>query len=93
MALKFPNPKAPTEVLDYQIDWSTRLAAGEEIATSVFTVDGGLVIDSQSYTTTTSTVWLSAGTLFSDANVTCTITTNQSRTMKQIAVLEIRPDR
>lgn len=87
----FPNPHDPAETLDYAIDWTSLLQEAETIATSVVTVDSELTIDSQSFTDQVSTVWLSGGTLFANANVSCVITTNQSRTMKQTVVLEIRP--
>lgn len=87
----FPNPHDPAETLDYAIDWTSLLQAGETIATSVVTVDSGLTIESQSNTNQVSTVWLSGGTQFANANVTCVITTNQARTMKQTVILEIRP--
>ncbi len=54
--------KDPESVLDYTQDWSNVLATGESISTSAITVPVGLTEDSETNTTTTSTVWLSGGT-------------------------------
>ncbi len=56
-----PDPKDPDAVLDYSIDWTTWLA-GDTLATSVWTVPAGITKDSETNTTSKSTVWLSGGT-------------------------------
>ncbi|MER7070987.1 hypothetical protein [Terrabacter sp. NPDC000476] len=71
--------KDPTAVLDYQVDWSKWLAAGETIATSVWTVPTGLTKDSEAKADTTATVWLSGGQLDAVHAVVNRITTNQGR--------------
>ena len=53
--------KDPNAVLDYQVDWSTWLAA-DTIATSTWTAPTGIVVASSSNTTTAATVWLTGGT-------------------------------
>ena len=53
--------KDPNAVLDYTIDWSTWLD-DDTISTSAWTVASGLTKDSDSNTTTATTVWLSGGT-------------------------------
>ncbi len=53
--------KDPDGVLDYGFDWSAWLVA-DTISTSVWTVPVGLTEDSESETTTTTTIWLSGGT-------------------------------
>lgn len=72
--------KDPGENLDYGIDWSDWLAAGETISTSVWTVAAGLTKGSDSNTTTTTTVWLSGGTAGTTYRVENAVTTNASRT-------------
>jgi hypothetical protein len=67
--------KSPTEVLDYQFDWSTYLDA-ETIVTSSWAVPAGITEDSDSKTATTTTVWLSGGTLAATYTITNTITTS-----------------
>jgi hypothetical protein len=87
--LQFPA-KDSDEVLDYQIDWAANLAAGETISTSTFTVDNGLTIQSQSNTTTVTTVWLAAGTEGLTAKILNRVTTSGGRTMDQTVTLPIR---
>lgn len=92
MALTWPN-KDPEETLDYELDWSDRLAEGDTIATSAWEITAGgdaLVIDSDSNTDTTTTVWLSAGTLNKNYELTNTITTPGGRTHEQTVILKVR---
>lgn len=68
----------PDSVLDFQIDWSSWLADGEIITSSVWTpVD--VTVDSASFDATSSTVWVSGGAL-PNASVTNRITTSAGRT-------------
>lgn len=72
--------KDPSAVTDYKWDWSAWLAASETISTATVTVPAGLTKDSQSFTNTTVTVWLSGGTIGPNwLSVVCHITTNQGR--------------
>lgn len=52
--------KDPNAVLDYEIDWSLWLGVGS-ISSSVWFVPDGITKDSESNTTTTTTIWLSGG--------------------------------
>lgn len=83
MVTKIPTyTKDTPEILDYQFDWAANayLAAGETILTSIITVPTGITINTQTHDTTTSTVWLSGGTIGTTYKLVCTITTNQGRT-------------
>ena len=55
--------KDPDSVLSYVHNWSDWLTSPEVISTSTWTVSpsGGLTIDSESETSPTATVWVSAG--------------------------------
>ena len=78
--------KAPTEVLDYTIDWET-LLAGDTIATSTWSVDTGLTEDSESETTTLAIIWISGGTVDKQYTLTNTIVTAGGRTrVRSIAI-------
>lgn len=88
MRLKWDD-KDPNEVLDYQIDWTDRLA-GDVIATSTWTVPDGLTEGSTSNTTSTTTVWLSDGTDGEDYEILNRITTTGGRTMDQTVKLRVR---
>lgn len=82
--------KDPDEVLDYTLDWTSRLAAGDTIATSLFTVvSGGCTIQSQTNNTTSATVWLQAGNAGATANIKNRVTTSQGRVMELTVLLPI----
>ena len=54
--------KTPGATLDFQQDWSDWLASGDTIASSSWSVETGLTVDSESDTTTTATAVISGGT-------------------------------
>lgn len=62
MRLTWP-PKDPTEILDYSVDWSNRLA-NDHLITSTFIINGGanVSIIANSFNDSMSTVWLAGGT-------------------------------
>jgi len=70
--------KDPNATLDYVIDWATYLA-GDTVVAASFTVTAGLNVVSFSNTSTTSTVWLSGGTIDTVYTVTGQITTAAGR--------------
>ncbi len=88
MSLSWP-PKDPDEVLDYEIDWSPRLGA-DTILTSTWTVPAGIIKASDSHTTTTTTVWLSGGTLLASLELTNRVVTAGGRTMDQSVKIKIK---
>lgn len=71
----FDRPKDPDSVLDYQYDWSEWLVSGETILTSTWLTDDVFDIDADTAGTTTTTVWLSGGTLGETGVLTNRITT------------------
>ena len=83
--------KDPDAVLDYLFDWSAWLADAETILTHTATiVSGDAVINSSSRTLKTVTVWLSGGTLGTDVELRCRVTTSQGRTDDRTIVVLIR---
>jgi Ni2+-binding GTPase involved in maturation of urease and hydrogenase len=88
MALTWPS-KDPQEVLDYEIDWSARIGS-DTISNSVFSVvDGDVVIDSDSKTSTTTTAWLSGGSLGTTCHLANHIVTSAGREMDQTVKIKI----
>lgn len=71
-------PKDPDATLDYQLDWSDWLATGVSITALSVTSDNGVTVETSSFTATTTTAWLSGGTLGAKANITFRITTDSS---------------
>jgi hypothetical protein len=94
MSKTFEPPHDPNEVKDWSLDWSLVLETGETISTSTWSValGAGLTIDSQSNTTTTTTVWLSGGTAGFTYELLNRIVTNSSpaRTYDQTMRLRCR---
>lgn len=91
--LKWPF-KDPDEVLDYVVDWETRLD-GDTISTSDWAITpvsatDPLTEDSASNTTTRATIWLSGGLLDEIYEITNTIVTVGARTMEQTVKLKIK---
>lgn len=81
--------KDPSDVLDYTIDYSA-LLDGDTIASSVWSVDAGITIDSDTNTTTNATVWVSGGTSGNVYTFTNTITTAGGRTFERSARLTVK---
>ncbi len=80
--------KDPAEVLDYQIDWSTRLDTSDTITGSAtWTVPSGITKDSQGDTTTTSTITLSGGTAGEQYSLSATVVTTGGDTHQEFVQL------
>jgi hypothetical protein len=87
MALKFSTAKDPDEVLDYTINWTSRMVSTDTIETVTVT-GNNVTIDSDSLSGNVVTVWLSGGNV-GTASVHCRITTEEGRTMDQTVTLKI----
>ena len=98
--------KDPHAVLDYKFDWkpltngsgdSDWLDTAETITAATITISPsvavtGLIKDSQSITDTDTsvTIWLSAGTDYTDYTVSCKIVTNALRTDERSIIIMVR---
>ena len=80
MAVFAKRTKDPAAVLDYPLDWTDWLTGSEVISTSTWAADAGITIDSDTNTTTSATVWLSAGTSGERYRVSNTVVTDGLRT-------------
>lgn len=90
MQLTWP-PKDPSEVLDFVIDWSARLIAGDRISNSSFSVANGanVAIVANSYSNTQTTVWLANGVAGRVARVTNHVYTVAGRQFEESVNLTI----
>jgi hypothetical protein len=86
--LTWPN-KDPDEVLDYQINWTSRLD-GDTISTSTWIIPDGIVGGDEDISGSTTILWLSGGTLGDRYTITNRITTAGGRTMDQSVKITIR---
>ena len=81
--------KDPQAVLDYQVDWSAWLGT-DTIASSSWTAETGITVDSDSHTTTTATAWVSGGTTGERYRLTNHITTAGGRTDERTITIVVR---
>lgn len=104
MSLQWP-PKDKDETLDYTLDWNRALESGETISSVAWkivdstgakvsftpgTTISGLTSSTQSNTTSTTTIYLSAGQDNNQYKLYCSVTTNQSRTKERSVTIKIR---
>ncbi len=96
MSKKWPF-KDPDEVLDYEIDWyGTAVEPGrlygstDTIDTSLWVTPSGITKDSDDQTGTTTTIWLSGGTLGETYEILNRVVTAGGRTMDQTVKLKIK---
>jgi hypothetical protein len=93
--------KDPQAVLDYKFDWKALtngtgsedwLAASETISSHTVTATTGITVDSSSLTDTSTsvTVWLSAGTDQTTYTVTCHIVTSAARMDDRSITVRVR---
>lgn len=87
-ALKWPF-KDPDEVLDYVVDWTARLAA-DTITTSTWIVPIGITDENEEQDNTTTTIWLSGGTIGITYEFVNRVVTAGGRTMDQSVKLQIK---
>lgn len=81
--------KDPADVLDYEIDWTSRLETAETISSFTVTVSpsGGLAIDSSSEAAGVVTIWVSGGEVGTYYYLDCVVVTSGLRTYsKKIAI-------
>lgn len=89
--MDFWPPKDPDEILDYYVDWTSRLN-GDTIAESTFTVKFGTVViqtGSTSFTDTITRLWLEGGLNNEIAKVLNQIVTLGGRVMEATIGLRI----
>lgn len=84
--------KDPQALLDYAVDWSPWLGAGETISTAVVTVDAGLTKDRPETAASSGlvTVWISGGSDGDTYSVNFHITTSQGRTDERSIHIRVR---
>lgn len=86
MRLRWPR-KDPSDVLDYQINWAAALET-DTIASSVWTAPSGFTVNSSTFNSTTTTVWLAGGTA-GIHSITNRITTAGGRTIERSVELPV----
>lgn len=82
----------PNAHLDYEWDWTGWLATGETISSHTISVlpPGEMVLDNESATSNTVTVWIAGGVPGRTYHVTCHIVTNQTRQDDRKFILSVK---
>lgn len=76
----FFTQKDPADILDYSIDWSQWLAAGDFISTSTWTsYNPAITLATNNFGTATTTIWATGGTAGEVYNIGNVIITNDGR--------------
>jgi len=89
MAMTWQTAKDPDEIKDYVVDWTDRLA-GDSIVTSTWIVPDDITMDSNSNTSTTTTIWLSGGVLGTTYEFVNRVVTSGARTYDQTCKLKCK---
>lgn len=90
--MSFPTfIKDPDATLDYTRDWTDWLAASgaDAIVSSEWITPAGIVVEAQSNTENTATIWVSGGTLGQRYQLVNRITTNGGRIDDRTIVIKI----
>lgn len=83
------HTKTALEVYDYGFDYTDHLDAADTISTSTWTIPAGLTTGTASNDTTTTSVFLSGGTLNADYSCVNKIVTAGGRTVERTFILRI----
>jgi hypothetical protein len=75
--------KDPSDILDYEVDWSEWLESTETLSSATWTVPTGLTSTDTDIGDTTATVWLSGGTAGTTYEVACKVVTTAGRTAER----------
>jgi hypothetical protein len=84
-----PYIKDPNAVLDYVVNWATFLGA-DTISSDSWIVPVGITSASESNTTTTSTIWLSGGTIGQKYALTNRIVSAGGRTEDRTIYVKVK---
>lgn len=91
--MTFSTRKDPDSVEDFSIDWIDTLSESspiDVIATSEWTVEKTLVVDSDAKTNSTTTVWVSGGRLNKYQTIVNKITTTGGRTYNRTITFKVQ---
>lgn len=84
--------KDPDAVLDYAIDWTDWLASrgSDTISASAWIVPDGITKDSDEFTDTVATIWLSGGTAGETYSLTNRVTTAGGRVQDKTIKIKVK---
>lgn len=88
MPAKFRDPKGPDDTLDFKVNWIAALG-GDTIIASAWTMPNGVTKSADSFTDTTTTVWVSGGTARTSYNLVNAVTTAGGRVISRTVQLGV----
>jgi hypothetical protein len=80
----------PDSKLDFGVDWSDWLEAGETITTLVVTPDAGITVTGEANTGTVTSCWVEGGQAGREYKVTFRVTTSAGRVDDRTLLLKTR---
>lgn len=90
MSLAYEFPKDPDEALDYGLDWTDNMVAGDTITNVQWFIPAGLTQGSSAFTNNITSIFLSGGTENQVYAIRCRITTSQGRVLERTVRLRVR---
>ncbi|WP_441268685.1 phage fiber-tail adaptor protein [Bradyrhizobium sp. 215_C5_N1_1] len=82
--------KLADETVDFSVDWSARLAAGDAIASSTFALPSGLISPKSENSDKVATVWISGGEAGQAYGVVNRVTTRTGTVLEQTILLRVK---
>ena len=91
--MTFKTAKDPRGTVDYEINWADTMSESspaDTISTSSWTANHGVTVDSDSKTTSTTSVWVSSGTKLKYADLVNKVVTAAARTHYRTVTLKLQ---
>lgn len=82
--------KDPDATLDYLVDWTDQLATGDYIVSAAVSVDPGITLHAQTFTSASHTIWLRGGVVNTRYKARSKIWTQGNRVDERTITLIIR---
>jgi hypothetical protein len=82
--------KDPDSTLDYLVDWSDQIGAGDYIVSAAVSADPGITLHLQSFTSATHTIWLRGGAVNNRYKVRSKIWTQGTRVDERTITIIVR---
>jgi hypothetical protein len=87
--IEWSVPKDPQSIIDYKVDWSQWLGAGDTIINSEWSVPADITKQSDSFDDTSATIWLQEGVEGMTYLFINRVTTSGGRSQDMSVVLKV----
>ena len=82
--------KDPDSLLDFVVDWESWLPSDDYIVSAAASVQSGLTLHTQTYTSSQHAIWVLGGTVGQEYTVTSRIETNGGRIDERTFRIQVR---